>query len=53
MITESNFLNGKIKVKMNSDGMPVIKTFTAKEIKVVGHIKTNEEVPEDVKKLED
>ena len=53
VITESNFLNGIIKVRMNSEGLPVIKTFTAKDIKVIGHIKPNDDVPDDVKKLED
>lgn len=55
VITESNFLNGKIKVLMDGDGAAVYKTFTRDEVKVIGKAKTrdNEPVDKELKALED
>ena len=57
VITESNFLNGKIKVKMDGEGTPVIKAFTRDEVKVTAipahnHSKDGA-VEKELKKLED
>jgi len=41
VIVESNFLTGKIKAKMDGDAPNVFRTFTKKEVKVVGHLKGN------------
>ena len=52
VITESNFLTGKIKVRMNGD--QTIKTFVYSELKPLGTIKVKDEpVSEDLKKLEE
>ncbi len=52
VITESNFLTGKIKVRMNGD--QTIKTFVKSELKPLGTIKVKDEpVSEDLKKLEE
>lgn len=41
VIVESNFLTGKIKAKMDGDAANVFRTFTKKEVKVVGRVKGN------------
>lgn len=41
VIVESNFLTGKIKAKMDGDAANVFKTFTKKEVKVIGRVKGN------------
>lgn len=53
VITESNFLTGKIKVKLNGDQNAPVKVFTKKDIKVVGMVKRRDEGNEDLKKLEE
>ncbi len=55
VITESNFLNGKIKVRMDGEGTAVFKTFTRDEVKVIGKAKSrdNEPVDKELKALED
>ncbi len=55
VITESNFLNGKIKVKMDGDGNAVIKTFTRDEVKVIGKSSHSKDAPidHDLTTLED
>ena len=52
VIIESNFLTGKIKVKMNGE-QGLIKTFTKNELKVVGVIRVKDEDYEELKKLEE
>lgn len=54
VITESNFLNGRIKVRMDGDGAATYKYFTRKEVKVVGRAKSSrDEIDKELKKLED
>lgn len=55
VITESNFLNGKIKVKMDGEGAAVVKTFTRDEVKVIGKSSHTKDAPidKDLKNLED
>lgn len=55
VITESNFLNGKIKVLMDGEGSAVYKTFTRDEVKVIGKAKRrdNEPIDKELKALED
>lgn len=54
VITESNFLNGRIKVRMDGDGAATYKYFTQKEIKVIGRAKSSrDEIDKELKKLED
>ncbi len=56
VITESNFLNGKIKVRMDGDGTPTVKTFTRDEVKVIArpsHSHKDSAVDKELKKLED
>ncbi len=56
VIAESNFLNGKIKVKMDGEGTPAIKTFTRDEVKVIAkpsHSHKDNAVDKELKKLED
>ncbi len=56
VITESNFLNGKIKVKMDGEGTPTIKTFTRDEVKVIAkpfRTKEKTDADHDLKHLED
>ena len=51
VITESNFLSGKIKVRMNSDQS--IKTFEKGDLKTIGTVKVKEQISDDLKKLEE
>ncbi len=53
VITESNFLTGKIKVKLNGDQNAPVKVFTKKDVKVVGMVKRRDENSDDLKKLEE
>ncbi|MBE6678536.1 MAG: stage 0 sporulation protein [Ruminococcaceae bacterium] len=55
VITESNFINGKIKVRMDGDGTAVYKIFTRDEVKVIGKAKTHndEALEKELKALED
>lgn len=55
VITESNFINGKIKVRMDGDGAAVYKIFTRDEVKVIGKAKTHndEALEKELKALED
>lgn len=53
VITESNFLTGKIKVKLNGDQNAPVKVFTKKDVKVVGMVKRRDDNNEDLKKLEE
>ncbi|MBO5401577.1 MAG: stage 0 sporulation family protein [Clostridia bacterium] len=53
VITESNFLTGKIKVKLNGDQNAPVKVFTKKDVKVVGMVKRRDDNSEDLKKLEE
>ncbi len=53
VITESNFLTGKIKVKLNGDQNAPVKVYTKNDVKVVGMIKRRDEGGEDLKKLEE
>ncbi len=53
VITESNFLTGKIKVKLNGDQNAPVKVFAKKDIKVVGMVKRRDDNSEDLKKLEE
>ena len=53
VITESNFLTGKIKVKLNGDQNAPVKVFTKKDVKVVGMVKRRDDNSEDPKKLEE
>ena len=50
IVAESNFLSGKIKVKVTErDGTTQIKTYTAADVKIVGMVKTKEtETNEDI-----
>ena len=41
VIVESNFLTGKIKAKMDGDAATVFRTYTKKEVRVVGRVKGN------------
>ena len=41
VIVESNFLTGKIKAKMDGDAANVFRTYTKKEVRVVGRVKGN------------
>ena len=41
VIVESNFLTGKIKAKMDGDAANVFRTYTNKEVRVVGRVKGN------------
>jgi len=54
VVTESNFLNGKIKVRMDGDAN-AIKVFTRDEVKVIGRAKSRDTEPIDkeLKMLED
>ncbi len=52
VITESNFLTGKIKVKLNGDQNAPVKVYSKNDIKVIGMIKRNDD-GEEFKKLED
>lgn len=52
VVIESNFLSGKIKVKMNGD-QGLIKIFTKNDLKIVGVIRVKEENYEELKKLEE
>lgn len=52
VVVESNFLTGNIKVKMNNQQND-IKTFTKKDLKVVGMIKVRDDTDAELKKLED
>ncbi len=54
-VIESNFLNGKIKVKMDGEGNAVIKNFTRDEVKVIGKAARSNKDPidKDLKNLED
>lgn len=52
VVVESNFLTGNIKVRMNNQQND-IKTFTKKDLKVVGMIKVRDETDAELKKLED
>lgn len=55
VITESNFINGKIKVRMDGDGTAVYKIFTRDEVKVIGKAKTHNDdaLEKELKALED
>ena len=53
VITESNFLTGKIKVKLNGDQNAPVKVFTKKDVKVIGMVKRRDDNSEDLKKLEE
>ncbi|MBR6594448.1 MAG: hypothetical protein IKK83_04630 [Clostridia bacterium] len=55
VIAESNFLSGKIKVRMDGEGTAVFKTFTRDEVKVIGKAKRfdNEPIDKELKALED
>lgn len=56
VITESNFINGKIKVRMDGEGTAVFKTFTRDEVKVIGRAKRSdagETIDKELKALED
>lgn len=53
VIIESNFLTGKIKVKLNGDQNTPAKVYTKKDVKVVGMIKRRDDGGEDLKKLEE
>ena len=53
VIIESNFLTGKIKVKLNGDQNAPAKVYTKKDVKVVGMIKRRDDGGEDLKKLEE
>ncbi len=52
VIIESNFLTGKIKVRMNGE-QGIIKIFTKNELKVVGMINVKDEDYEDIESLEE
>lgn len=52
VVVESNFLTGNIKVRMNNQQND-IKTFTKKDLKVVGMIKVRDDADAELKKLED
>lgn len=41
VIVESSFLTGKIKAKMDGDAANVFRTYTKKEVRVVGRVKGN------------
>lgn len=51
VVTEGNFLTGKVSVRMNGD-QNLIKTFPKKDVKVVGVIRVRDENNEELKKLE-
>lgn len=53
IITESNFLTGKIKVKLNGEQNAPAKVYTKKDVKVVGMIKHRDDGNDDLKKLEE
>ena len=53
IITESNFLTGKIKVKLNGEPNVPAKVYTKKDVKVVGMIKHRDDGGDDLKKLEE
>lgn len=55
VVAESNFINGKIKVRMDGDGTAVYKVFTRDEVKVIGKVKSrdNEPIDKELKALED
>ncbi len=55
VVAESNFINGKIKVRMDGDGTAVYKVFTRDEVKVIGKAKAHNDEPVDkeLKALED
>ena len=53
IITESRFLSGKIKVRMNGDQNAPVKVFTKDEVKVVGSIKRRDENTDDLRNLEE
>ena len=53
IITESSFLSGKIKVRMNGDQNAPVKVFTKDEVKVVGSIKRRDENTDDLRNLEE
>lgn len=52
VVIESNFLTGKIKVKMNGE-QGLIKSFVKSELKVVGVIRVKDEDYEELRKLEE
>lgn len=52
VIVESNFLTGKIKVKMNGE-QEMIRIFAKKELKVVGRISVKDDAYEELKGLEE
>ena len=53
IIIESNFLTGKIKVKLNGEQNAPAKVYTKKDVKVVGMIKHRDDGNDDLKKLEE
>lgn len=52
VIVESNFLTGKIKVKMD-DANGSIKTFTPGEVKIIGHVRSDADIDKSLLELED
>ncbi len=52
VIVESNFLTGKIKVKMNGE-QEMIRIFAKKDLKVVGRISVKDDAYEELKGLEE
>lgn len=52
VIVESNFLTGKVKVKME-DANNSIKTFTPNEVKIIGQVKSDTEIDTSLLELED
>lgn len=55
VITESNFLNGKIKVQLDNEAGGTPKVFTREEVKVIGRARQRqtEALDSELKKLED
>lgn len=55
VVTESNFISGRIKVRLDGEGTAVYKVFTRDEVKVIGKAKKREQEPVDseLKALED
>ena len=55
VVAESNFINGKIKVRMDGDGTAVYKVFTRDEVKVIGKAKSHRDdaLEKELKALED
>lgn len=52
VIVESNFLTGKVKVKME-DANNSIKTFAPNEVKIIGQVKSDTEIDTSLLELED